>query len=241
MQLIRAKDYDEMCAKAAEHVIRTIKEKKAPVLGLATGKTPTGVYRKLVMDHWQNRTSYRHVTTFNLDEYVGLGSDDPTSFHYYMRENFFDHVDIPEQQIHIPNGIASNLEQECLQYECQIEEKGGIDLQILGIGVNGHIGFNEPGTPFYSQTHIVKLSESTREANQSFFNSLEQVPKYAITMGLSTIMKSREIVLLVSGKRKAPILQQLLSSEVVCEDLPATILKRHPHVTIITDQDAYSS
>lgn len=239
MQLIRAKDYDEMCQKAAERVIRMVKEIEAPRLGLATGATPTGVYQKLVTDHWQNRTSYRHAITFNLDEYAGLGPDDRTSFHYYMWENFFDHVDIPEQQIHIPDGKADNLEEECKQYERLIENKGGIDLQILGIGVNGHIGFNEPGTPFDAPTHVVKLSDSTRKANQSSFNSLEEVPEYAITMGLSTIMKSKEILLLISGKHKAPILQQLMSGE-VSKDLPASILKKHPHVTIVADEDACS-
>ncbi len=239
MQLICTKDYDEMCQKAVEQVIRTVREKESPTLGLATGVTPIGVYQKLVADHWQNRTSYRHVVTFNLDEYVGLGPNDETSYHYFMWENFFDHVDIPEQQTHIPHGKADDLEEECKQYERLIEEAGGIDLQILGIGVNGHIGFNEPGTPFDAPTHVVKLSESTRKANQSFFDSLDRVPEYAITMGLSTIMKSKKILLLISGKHKASILQQLLSGEVT-EDLPATILIKHPHVTIIADEDACS-
>ncbi|MGA8942472.1 MAG: glucosamine-6-phosphate deaminase [Thermoactinomyces sp.] len=239
MKLIRVKDYDEMCQKAAELLIRTVKEKKAPKLGLATGATPQGIYQKLVTDHWKNGTSYRHVTTFNLDEYVGLGPSDRTSYHYYMHKNLFNHIDIPEQQTHIPNGLADNLEEECSRYERLIKESGGVDLQILGIGVNGHIGFNEPGTPFDTPTHVVRLTESTRKANQSFFSSPDEVPEYAITMGLSTIMKSKEIVLLISGKHKAPVLKKLLSGE-VSTDLPASILYNHPNVTIIADEAACS-
>ena len=240
MQLVRVQNYEEMCEKAANRILQVVKELKSPVLGLATGSTPTGVYKNLVSDHQQNGTSYKHVTTFNLDEYVGLGPDHSTSYYFYMMEHLFRHIDIPVEQTHIPNGLANNPEEECLQYERKIEENGGIDLQILGIGRNGHIGFNEPGTPFSAKTHVVELTESTREANSSFFDSKDQVPTHALTMGLSTIMKSKEIILLVNGKHKAPILHQLLTTNEPTPDLPASILKDHPNVTIIADEEALS-
>lgn len=240
MELVRVQNYEEMCEKAAERILRVVKGMKSPVLGLATGSTPTGVYKNLVADHKQNGTSYKHVTTFNLDEYVGLGPDDSTSYYFYMMEHLFRHIDIPLEQTHIPDGLAKNPEEECVQYERKIEENGGIDLQILGIGRNGHIGFNEPGTPFSAQTHVVELAESTREANSAFFDSKDQVPTHALTMGLSTIMKSKEIVLLVNGKHKAPILHQLLTTNEPSPDLPASILKQHPNVTIIADEEALS-
>ena len=240
MELVRVQNYEEMCDLAAERIIRVVKETESPVLGLATGATPTGVYEKLVSDHRQNGTSYRHVTTFNLDEYVGLGPEDATSYFFYMMEHLFRHIDIPVGQTHIPDGLAKNPEEECVRYEREIEEHGGIDLQILGIGRNGHIGFNEPGTPFSSKTHVVKLTESTREANRPFFDGKDQVPTHAITMGLSTIMKSKKIVLLANGKMKAPVLHRLFTMDEPSPELPASILKQHPNVTIIADEEALS-
>ncbi|MBA4541662.1 MULTISPECIES: glucosamine-6-phosphate deaminase [Thermoactinomyces] len=240
MQLIKAKDYHDLCHKAAELILRKVKGQKKLTLGLATGGTPQGVYRILVEEARQNGTTYQHVTTFNLDEYVGLPPDHPQSYHTYMNKKLFDFIDIPPQNVHIPDGMAENLEEECRRYEQMIDQSGGIDLQLLGIGINGHIGFNEPGTSFHSFTHVVKLEESTRIANSRFFSSLEEVPAFAVTMGIASIMKSKEILLLAVGKRKAEVLQRLIYGEVT-EELPASVLKMHQHVTIIADEEALSS
>ncbi|MGA9173088.1 MAG: glucosamine-6-phosphate deaminase [Thermoactinomyces sp.] len=240
MQLIKAKDYQDLCQRAADVILKKVKGQMDVKLGLATGGTPQGVYRKLVEDVQRNRTSYRHVTTFNLDEYVGLPPYHPQSYHTYMNKNLFDFIDIPKQNIHIPNGMADNLEVECKRYERLIDQSGGIDLQLLGIGINGHIGFNEPGTSFRCHTHVVKLEKSTRIANSRFFSSLEEVPTHAITMGIASIMKSKEILLLVNGKRKAEALQRLIHGD-VSEELPASVLKTHPNVTVIADEETLSS
>ncbi|SEM70498.1 glucosamine-6-phosphate deaminase [Lihuaxuella thermophila] len=239
MQLVKAKDYQELCRMAAERIIGKVKRARNIKLGLATGGTPTGVYRELIEDHRKNGTSYRHVTTFNLDEYVGLSPEHPSSYHYYMNKNLFEHIDIPKEKTYLPNGMSADLEAECRRYETLIEAEGGIDIQILGIGLNGHIGFNEPGTPFDSLTHVVQLAETTREANSRYFGSPDEVPTHAVTMGIGTIMKSREILLLVNGRNKADILRRLFE-EKVTEQLPASVLKTHPHVTIIADEEACS-
>ena len=177
------------------------------------------------------------VKTVNLDEYIGLPAKDSNSYHYFMRQNLFNHIDINEDHTHIPNGTAADLEQECLRYEELINELGGVDLQILGIGQNGHIGFNEPGTPFSSQTHLVTLAQNTREANSRFFNSIEEVPTQAITMGIASILESKEILLLVSGGNKAEALFKFINGE-ISEDFPASALKNHHNVTVIADRDA---
>ncbi len=230
--------YEEMSAMAAEIIINKIKQSDRFTLGLATGSTPEGLYRNLAEDHKQNATSYKHVTTFNLDEYAGLSLEDENSYYYFMNHHLFNHLDIPRENIHLPNGTQENLEEECNQYEAMIEQNGGIDLQLLGIGHNGHIGFNEPGTSFQSKTHIVELDEVTREANARFFNSLEEVPTSAVTMGMSTIMNSKEILLIISGKGKAETARRLLEGE-ISEEFPASLLKKHPNVTVIIDREAY--
>ncbi|TYR79746.1 glucosamine-6-phosphate deaminase [Priestia megaterium] len=239
MNIIQVKDYAEMSKKAAELLIKKVKANPSINLGLATGGTPKGLYKELIHDHTQNGTSYQKVTTFNLDEYIGMKANNPNSYHYYMADALFNHIDIPAQHTHLPNGRAQNNEQECIRYDQLIDSLGGIDLQVLGIGQNGHIGFNEPGTPFHSPTHIVKLEESTRQANARYFNSIDEVPTHAITMGISSIMKSKEILLLVSGESKSEAMQKLLHGE-ISEDFPASILKNHPCVTIIADQKALS-
>lgn len=240
MELIKAKDYREMCQKAADLIIEKVRTVIPLNLGLATGGTPQGIYQLMIEDHNQHGTSYQHVTTFNLDEYVGLPPEHPNSYHYYMNRHLFSHIDIPNEQIHIPDGMAPHTEAECLRYEALLDAAGGIDLQILGIGLNGHIGFNEPGTSFHSRTHVVKLDESTRMANQRYFQSLDAVPTQAITMGIASIMKSKQILLLINGQKKAEILRRLIDEE-VNEQLPASILKKHPNVTIIADQQALST
>ncbi|MYL33935.1 glucosamine-6-phosphate deaminase [Pontibacillus yanchengensis] len=237
MKIYVTKDKKEMNQKAAEIILERIQEKPDMTLGLATGGTPEGTYDDLVNDYQQHGTSYQNITTFNLDEYVGLPSDDPNSYLSYMREHLFHHIDIPLEQTNLPNGIAEDLEAECDEYEMKIHGHGGIDLQLLGIGENGHIGFNEPGTAFGSKTHVVELAESTREANARFFDSKEDVPTHAITMGIQTILKSKEILLLISGERKQEALLRLLHGG-VSEDFPASALKEHPNLTVIADEAA---
>lgn len=226
-----------MSKYAAERIIQKVLSSKKINLGLATGGTPVGTYANLIDDHKQNQTSYQHVTTFNLDEYVGLSGDDINSYRYYMNDHLFNHIDIRKSNTYIPRGDANDMQQECLDYERLLSEHGGIDLQILGIGSNGHIGFNEPGTSFESITHLIDLDPSTREANARYFDSLEEVPTKAITMGIATIMKSKEILLLISGENKRQALSQLLTSE-VNEGFPASVLRNHQNVTIIADEAA---
>ncbi|MFJ7850076.1 glucosamine-6-phosphate deaminase [Peribacillus sp. NPDC097224] len=237
MEIVETQNYDEMSQKAAHLILDKVKRTPSLVLGLATGGTPVGTYQHLVKDYQENQTSYRHVHTVNLDEYVGVEKDHPTSYHTYMKDHLFNHIDIPIQQTHLPDTMAPDLQAECQRYEELIENLGGIDLQLLGIGVNGHIGFNEPGTPFASTTNVVELTASTREKNACYFDNPFDVPKHAVTMGISTIMKSKQIVLLVSGKQKAHILYKLLS-EPTNEQVPASILKQHKNVMIIADREA---
>jgi glucosamine-6-phosphate deaminase len=237
MKLIRTENYTEMSLEAGKIIVDKIRTNPSLTLGLATGSTPKGVYDYLIQDHEENETTYKQVKSVNLDEYIGLSTEDPNSYHYFMNQTLFKHLDINENLTHIPNGAASDLEQECLRYEQLIKELGGIDLQLLGIGQNGHIGFNEPGTPFTSTTHIVTLAQNTREANSRFFNSLEEVPTHAITMGIASILKSKEILLLVSGERKAEALYKFVNGE-ISEEFPASALKYHSNVTVIADRDA---
>lgn len=239
MELIRVKDYEEMSKKASEIVADRVKNLEKPVLGLATGSTPEGMYKYLIEKYQAGEVSFKNATSFNLDEYVGLTKEDPNSYYYYMFDKFFNHIDIAKENVNLPDGVAENLEQACLDYDKKIQEAGGIDIQVLGIGVNGHIGFNEPGTSFTKRTHIVDLTESTRQANSVYFPSIDEVPTQAFTMGIGTIMESKEIILLVSGEKKAEALKQLLEGEVT-EELPASVLRNHPKVTIIADEQALS-
>lgn len=239
MKLIACKDYTEMSQKAANEILELVHREKRCTLGLATGSTPEGVYKVLVEDFNKGETSYKHVSSVNLDEYVGLAKDNPNSYHHYMKSNLFQHIDLPESQQLIPNGEAKDLEEECRGYEKTIAELGGVDLQLLGIGHNGHIGFNEPGTPFTSRTHVVDLAEKTRKANARFFSDVSEVPTQAITMGIETILESKKILLLISGKSKAEALSKLMNGP-IDESFPASILKNHPNVTIMADEEAMS-
>lgn len=240
MKIIEVKDYQEMSKQAAEYIIEKVHTTKKLNLGLATGGTPVGTYKNLIEDHKQNHTSYQHITTFNLDEYVGLSGNDCNSYRYYMNEQLFDHINIDKSNTHIPRGDVRDMEKECDNYERLIAEHGGVDLQILGIGSNGHIGFNEPGTSFDSRTHLIELAPSTREANARYFSSLDEVPTKAITMGIATIMKSKEILLLISGENKSASISELLHGE-VNESFPASVLRNHPNVTIIADKAAIAA
>ncbi len=239
MRVYIEENYDKMSERAANIIISQLKNKPDSTLGLATGDTVLGMYRNLIAEYEANRLSFKQVKTVNLDEYIGLPREDINSYYYYMMENFFRHIDIDVNQTHIPNGMASNLEQECIRYEENIEALGGIDLQVLGIGVNGHIGFNEPGTPIDSMTQRVKLKESTIKSNSRFFPSLDAVPTEALTMGIKTIMKSRQIILLASGEKKAEATQRLIEGRVDPES-PASILQLHPNASIILDKEAAS-
>ncbi|MFK9095090.1 glucosamine-6-phosphate deaminase [Bacillus salipaludis] len=239
MKIIEVKDYSEMSQKAAEYIIEKVCQNPKIKLGLATGGTPVGTYKKLIEDHQKNRTSYQNVTTFNLDEYIGLSGENKNSYRYFMDEQLFNHIDINKQNTNIPRGDSKDIEEECQRYEELLAKYGGIDLQILGIGSNGHIGFNEPGTNFTSQTHVIELAPSTINANARYFNRIEEVPTKAVTMGISTIMKSKEILLLVSGETKKQAMSKLLNGNVT-ESFPASVLKNHPYVTIIADKAAVS-
>ncbi|MDN4526495.1 glucosamine-6-phosphate deaminase [Fictibacillus fluitans] len=237
MNIIEVANYEEMSKASADFILKKIKESEKVTLGLATGGTPLGTYQELVKDYKKNETSYNHVHTYNLDEYVGLTPDDPESYHAYMCEHLFHPVNMPLEQTNIPNGAAPELLQECLRYDMLIESIGGVDLQLLGIGENGHIGFNEPGTLFSTSTHVVDLTPSTLEANAKYFKDPSKQPSQAITMGIATILQSKEILLLASGERKQEALFHLLRGEVT-ESVPASALNMHNAVTIIADSQA---
>jgi glucosamine-6-phosphate deaminase len=240
MKVLEVKDYYEMSSIAAKIIIEKVQSKPDAKLGLATGGTPIGLYKELIQDYRSNGTSYERVCTYNLDEYVGIDPEDSNSYRYFMEEHLFAHINVPESQIHIPDGTAEKLEAECERYDVELNRGEGVDIQILGIGSNGHIGFNEPGTSFTSHTHIVKLAETTRKANARFFQRLEDVPTHAITMGIASILKAKQIILLVSGVDKAEVMKQLLTTDEVDEELPASALKNHHNVTILADEEALS-
>ncbi|QDQ03325.1 glucosamine-6-phosphate deaminase [Lysinibacillus fusiformis] len=232
MRWIEVNSYDEMSIVAASIFTEQLQVKPASILGLATGGSPVGMYKELVKGQQAGDISFKDVKTFNLDEYVGLDQSSPASYWTFMHENLFNHVDINEKNIHLPNGKVTNLAAECVAYDARIAEAGGIDLQLLGIGVNGHIGFNEPGTSFASLTNIVELTESTRTENAIYFDNPADVPTQAITMGIQSIMNAKAIVLIAFGEKKLEAIEKLQSG-VVSEDFPASQLLNHPNVTVI--------
>ncbi len=238
MKIIKVKNYEEMSQKAFEELSKVIKNNPMANLGLATGSSPIGMYKKLIKDHKENKTSYKNIKTFNLDEYIGIRSNHTQSYNYFMNENLFNHIDIDQKNINIPKGDIDDPNKECEEYNKKLDNVS-IDIQILGIGSNGHIGFNEPGTPFSQETHIIELDEKTRLDNKRFFNSLDEVPNYAITMGIKNIMDSKKILLLASGKSKAQAVKKMIEGNVTT-DLPASILQKHNNVTIIVDKEAGS-
>ncbi|WP_026486119.1 glucosamine-6-phosphate deaminase [Caldanaerobius polysaccharolyticus] len=239
MRIFITEDYKDMSRKAAEMVAWEIKNKPDLVLGLATGSTPLGMYGELVEMYKKGIIDFSNVVSFNLDEYIGLPADHEQSYHYYMHKNFFDHINIKPENIHIPDGCAEDLEKECERYEEAIRESGGIDLQILGLGVNGHIGFNEPDTNIDTKTHVVQLAKETIEANKRFFHSAEEVPRKAITMGVGTIMKAKKIMLLASGQNKAKAIRETIKGYLTT-NVPSTVLALHPDVTLVIDRKAAS-
>ncbi|CCQ93096.1 Glucosamine-6-phosphate deaminase [[Clostridium] ultunense Esp] len=240
MKLYVEKDYEKLSKVAANIVREEIEKNPNIVLGLATGSTPEGMYRELIKMHKGEGLDFSKVTTFNLDEYVGIDEGHPNSYHYFMKEMLFNHINIDFKNTFIPDGKTKDPEKYCKKYDELIEKKGGIDLQILGIGENGHIAFNEPDETLNLGTSIVNLTQSTIEANSRFFDSIDEVPKTAITMGIGTILKAKKIVLLANGKKKAKVIKELLKGEKISTKLPASMLLLHPNVTIIIDQEAYN-
>ncbi len=230
---------NEEASETAFEIIRSIvTENPQPVLGLATGSSPVGLYQKMI-EAYKKGLSYRSCITFNLDEYVGIDKNHEQSYYTFMHENLFNGIDIPEEQIHIPCGSNGNEDQACREYEEEIS-RYTVDVQVLGIGSDGHIAFNEPGTPFDSVTHIMPLTEQTRKDNARFFGgNIDLVPKTAITQGLATIMRAKKIILIATGNNKAQAVYDMISGPVTV-DCPASILQRHPDVTVILDQEAAS-
>lgn len=237
MRVIVTNSYEEMSASAARIVAGQIYLKPNSILGLATGSTPEGMYNELIRVHKEVGLDFSQVISFNLDEYIGIKDSDPNSYHYFMNNKFFKHINIKKENIFIPNGNMQNIEQECKKYDALIEQKGGIDLQILGIGNNAHIGFNEPDVKFEAITHKVKLDEETIAANARFFASKDEVPQYAISMGIKTIMRSRRVILLANGKNKAQAIYNALYGP-IRPATPASILQLHQDVTVILDKQA---
>ncbi|WP_110954464.1 glucosamine-6-phosphate deaminase [Anaerosinus massiliensis] len=237
MRIIVTESYEEMSTAAARIVAGQLYLKPNSVLGLATGSTPLLMYQKLVQVHEQIGLDFSEAISFNLDEYLGLEPENPQSYHYFMHENFFDKINIKPENIFIPNGKPDNLDEECKHYDKLIESKGGIDLQILGVGQNAHIGFNEPDVKFEATTHKVKLDEETIEANARFFSDREDVPRYAISMGIKTIMLAKKVILLANGKNKAEAIYKAIYGG-VRPDAPASILQLHQDVLIIVDKEA---
>ena len=236
--IVIADDYD-LVSREAFKIMRNTVARENPVLGLATGSSPIGLYKKMIADHNSNGTSYKNVITFNLDEYIGIERNHEQSYYTFMHENLFDSIDIPEASIHIPHGDCEDMEAECARYEEELK-KVVIDLQVLGIGTDGHIGFNEPGTPFDSLTHIAPLEEQTRKDNARFFeDDISQVPTHAVTMGLASIMRAKKIIVIATGANKANAVYGMVKGPKT-PDCPASILQDHDDVTVILDHEAAS-
>jgi glucosamine-6-phosphate deaminase len=231
--------HEEMSKEAARIVADLVRKKPNCVLGFATGGTPLGMYKELIRMHKYEGLDFSKVTTFNLDEYVGLPPEHDQSYHYFMWENLFKHINVDRRFVHIPMGMAQDIEAHCDWYEAQIVKAGGIDLQILGIGANGHIAFNEPGSSLGSRTRIKTLTGTTREANARFFKNPDEVPKYAITMGVGTIMDAKDLLLLASGESKAAAIQATCEGPITAM-CPASIVQLHRHATVIVDKAAGS-
>ena len=237
MRVIKTKDYADMSRKAANIISAQVILKPDCVLGLATGSTPVGMYKELVEMYNEHRVDFSQVKTVNLDEYAGLSGDNDQSYRYFMNHNLFDHININKENTNVPNGTAADLEAECERYEQVVASMGGVDVQLLGIGNNGHIAFNEPCEEFPEKTHVVNLTQNTIEANARFFASMDDVPKKALTMGIGTIMKAKKIVLLANGAKKAQTIYDTVYGPITPK-VPASILRLHPDVTIFVDEEA---
>lgn len=236
MKLIKCKNYEEASDVAAKIFLNAIKENPNITLGLATGSTPLGLYKKLIGYFNEGLISFKDVKTYNLDEYIGLPLNHKETYYNFMHRNLFDHIDIKEENTHLPHASIETKEEDAKAYS-KLLHKAKIDIQLLGIGANGHIGFNEPGTSFDEETFIVKLTEKTRQDNKRFFSSLEEVPQYAITMGIKNILDAEEIVLIATGINKHEAVTRLLSKEIDVS-FPASALHKHKNVIVIVDEEA---
>ncbi len=239
MKIYQAKNYQEMSRKAANIISAQIIMKPDAVLGLATGSTPIGTYQQLIDWYKKGDLDFSEIRSVNLDEYKGLPADNDQSYAYFMRTNLFDSVNIKKENTYIPNGLEEDIAKECARYNSIIHTLGGIDLQLLGLGGNGHIGFNEPGAAYEKETHCVKLTENTIQANSRFFEKLEDVPRYAYTTGIKNIMQARRILLIASGENKADALYRSLFGPIT-PAVPASILQLHNNVTVVADEAALS-
>ena len=238
MNIFVEKNYDDVSKRAADIVAEQIKTKSDSVLGLATGSSPIGMYENLVKMYDDGEISFKNIKTVNLDEYVGLEPTDVSSYRYFMNHHLFSKVDIDIDNTHVPNGVAKDANSECDKYSKMTRELG-VDLQVLGLGENGHIGFNEPGTPFDQETHVVNLTESTIKANSRLFDKEEDVPRQAISMGIKNIMDAKKIILIVTGQQKADALAKVINGPLTPE-VPGSVLGLHHEVTVICDEAAAS-
>lgn len=237
MKILIKNNDEKMSKEAAKIIINQINIKSNSVIGFATGGTPLGLYKELIIAYNEDNLDFTQMITFNLDEYVGLPKSHEQSYNKFMWDNLFNHINVKKENVNIPDGMVSDPEGFCKEYEKKIEEVGGIDIQILGIGRNGHIAFNEPGSEFDSRTRVVRLTEETIKDNSIFFEDIHDVPTKAITMGLGTIMEARKIILLARGNNKSDAINKLLNG-LVTKEAPATVLKNHKNVTIIIDKEA---
>mgnify|MGYP004666366333 FL=1 len=239
MRIYKTKDYEDMSRKAANIISAQVILKPDCVLGLATGSTPIGLYKQLVEWFEKGDLDFSEVQTVNLDEYKGLNRENDQSYYYFMHDNLFNHINIPEENTHLPNGMEMDSEKECARYTKLIQSMGGVDLQLLGIGHNGHIGFNEPSESFDKDVHCVNLTQSTIEANKRFFASADDVPKQAYTMGIKTIMQAKKILIVANGEGKADIVRDAFFGPITPQ-VPASVLQLHNDVTLVADEAALS-
>jgi len=239
MRKIICKTYEEMSATAAYIVAEQVRTKPQSIIGFATGSTPVGTYKQLRSLYESGYVDFSGVTAFNLDEYYPIKHDNDQSYYYFMRDNLFSHINIKEENLNIPNGECSDPAKECTEYDRKMAAMGGTDLQILGIGNNGHIGFNEPADSLSLATYLVDLTEDTIEVNARFFEKIEDVPRQALTMGMGGVFSSKHILLLINGSKKAPIVKELFSGSITPQ-VPASLLNLHPNVTVIMDEEAAS-
>lgn len=237
MKVIVTKNYEELSKVAAKEMAEVVKNNPSAILGLATGGSPIGMYKELIRMNKEGEIDFLKVTTVNLDEYVGLSGDHPQSYRYFMNENLFNYINIDKKNTYVPNGLAKDVEEECKSYDSKIAQLGGTDVQLLGIGNNGHIAFNEPDEALVSGTHLTNLTEDTIKANARFFDSIEEVPKTALTMGLGGIMKSKKIIVIASGESKAEAVKLMVNGK-ISTNMPASMLQMHRDVVVIVDEAA---
>ncbi|MBS5939974.1 glucosamine-6-phosphate deaminase [Clostridium sartagoforme] len=237
MKIIITKNYEELSKVAANEMAETIKSNPKAILGLATGGSPIGMYKELIRMNKEGEIDFSTITTVNLDEYIGLSGEHTQSYRYFMNDNLFNHINIDKKNTYVPNGLAENIEEECKNYDAKIADLGGTDVQLLGIGNNGHIAFNEPDQELVAGTHLTGLTEDTIKANARFFDSIDEVPKTALTMGLGGIMKSKKIIVIASGEGKAEAVKAMVNGK-ISTNMPASMLQMHRDVVVIIDEAA---